>query len=95
MMKDKTKSTERILVLKPMEGEEVKTSKGIVDPRLWKGENELMAIMDETNCTWRLKYKAGAIPPQIRGVYTNFNKAYTAAVEYYKHRGLEIVEIKD
>lgn len=93
--KNKTRSSTRILVLQPIEGKEAKTSKGLVDNRLWKGGNELMAVMDETNCTWRLKYKAGAVPPQIQGVYTNFTKAYNAAVEYFKSRDIEIVEVKD
>lgn len=95
MMKDKTRSTERVLVVRPVEGEEVKTSKGIVDNRLWKGGNELVAVMDPTNCTWRLKYKAGAVPPQLRGIFTNFTKAYNTAEEYLKLRNLQIVEVID
>lgn len=94
-MTDKIKSNDRIIVLEPIEGEEIKSSKGMADPRLWKGGNELHAVMDNSNCTWRLKYKAGAVPPPIQGIYTNFPKAFKAAEEYYFKRGLRIVEVKD
>ena len=86
-------AVKRQIVISPIEGETVTTSKGLVDPRLWKGGNEVYAEMDPTNCMWRLRYKFGAVPPQISGTYSNFKKAFETAVQYYKTRGLQ-AEVK-
>lgn len=83
----------RKLQITPLEGQTVTTSKGMVDPRLWKGENELYAEMDNTTCMWRLRYKHGMLPPQIQGTYTNFDKAFKAATKYYSTRGLEVTRV--
>ncbi len=80
----------RKLNIAPIDGEKVVTSKGMVDPRLWQGGNELYAEMDNANCMWRLRYKHGMLPPQIQGVYTNFDKAFKAATKYYSTRGLQV-----
>jgi hypothetical protein len=86
-------SDERPFEIKPIEGIQVTTSKGLVDDRLWKGGNQLYAKMNPSNCMWTLKYRAGAVPPSLKQTYTSFSKAYTAAKEYYLKRGLEVIEI--
>lgn len=84
----------RTLILRPMEGEKAKTTTGMVDSRLFKGENELYAVMDRQSNLWSFRYKIGGIPEQLKGSWTRFQKAEEVAREYFKQRNIEIVEIK-
>lgn len=93
---DKMRRTDRILVLKPVEGKSSKSSTGLVDPRLFKGENSLHVVMDPSSCLWSFKYEQGGLPFPLRDVsFTSFGKALNHAKEYFKSRNVEIVEIKD
>lgn len=94
-MTTKERSTDRVLVLKPKAGEEVKSSKGMVDPRLFNGENKLHAIMDGQNLLWSFKYEFGGLPEPLKQSFTNFTLALDHAKKYFESRGIEIVEIQD
>lgn len=87
-------SPERILVLRPVEGEKAKSTTGMVDGRLFKGENNLRAIRDRQTNLWYFKYDIGAIPEQLKGTWTSFDQAKDVATEYFKTRNVQIVEIK-
>lgn len=91
----KERSTDRILVLKPIEGEKVKSSKGLIDPRLFTGENELHAIQDRQTTLWYFKYRMGGLPEALKQQFTNFPKLLTFATGYFKNRGVEIKEVLD
>ena len=91
---DKQRSPNRILVLKPIDGKPL-DSTGMVDPRLFKGGNQLHGIMDEQSCLWRLKFEKGIVPPELRQSYTSFKLLKSAAERYYRQRNIEIEEVKD
>lgn len=84
---------ERKLVLRPIDGEKAKSSTGLVDPRLFKGDNNLRAIRENDSTLWYFKYDVGGIPEQLKGHYTSFAKAKEAAAGYFKTRNVEITEV--
>lgn len=90
----KIRKDDRILVLKPVEGEKAKSSTGLVDPRLFNGTNRLHVIKDGTNI-WSFKYDAGGLPEPLKARYTTFADAYAAAEKYLTTRNIKIVEVLD
>ena len=52
----KMRSTDRVLVLREIPGQKVRATSGLVDPRLFKGENALHVFMDPATCLWYFKY---------------------------------------
>ena len=90
----KDRKTDRVLVLKAREGVTT-SSTGLVDPRLFKGENKLHAIQDEDKSLWIFKYECGGLPPPLKQSFTNFNLAYKHAEKYFNSRGVDIVEVID
>lgn len=89
------RSPDRILVLKTIDGEKPLSSKGLVDPRLFTGENKLHAVMDMQTTLWHLKYDQGIVPPPLKCQFTSFKMLRQHATEYFRSRNIEIVEIKD
>jgi hypothetical protein len=92
---DKQRSSNRILVLRPKEGTKAISSTGLVDHRLFKSENSLHAIMDESTCLWRMKYEQGMVPSELRQAFTSFKKLKDHAERYYNARNIEIKEVQD
>lgn len=94
-MPDKARKKDRILVLKVKDGEKALSSTGLVDPRLFTGENKLHAIQNEQNNLWKFKYDAGAVPPALSETYTTFENMLQQAKVYFSKRNIEIVEVLD
>lgn len=94
-LKSKNKSPDRILVLKVKEGHKALSSKGLEDPGLFSGENELHAIMDTQTCHWSLKYKQGILPPMLKMRFTTFTKLFEYTKAYFDKRNIEITEVQD
>jgi hypothetical protein len=85
------KSDDRIIVLRPMEGQK---PKGMVDPTIFTGGNALHAIRNPLYTQmWSLKYEKGAIPTQLKSNYTSYVKMLEAVTNYYKERNIEVVEV--
>ena len=91
----KLKQDDRILILKTKEGSTAKSSTGVIDNRLFTGENKLHAIMNPTTCLWRMKYESGVLPVPLQGEFTNFTKLKKVAENYFKSRNIEIVEVQE
>jgi hypothetical protein len=89
------RSDTRTLVLAPIEGEKIKSSTGLVDPGLFTGENNLFAIMDTQTCLWCFKYKRGGLPPALKQRFTSFDRLLEYARNYFRTRGIQIVEVLD
>lgn len=90
------KSDDRVLVLKPMEGKTPVSSTGLIDNRLFKGGNNLHAVMDPETCFWSMKYESGLVPEELRNQrWTSFTALKKAAEVYFNKRNVEIVEVKD
>lgn len=95
--RQKMRSDDRILVIRPMEGKQDVDSRGLIDPRIFKGEGKnLHGVMDPATCLWEIKYEHGALPLHLKGQqFTNFSKLLAFAREYFNKRNLEIVEVID
>ena len=86
---------DRVLVLSPVEGKDPLSSTGLVDKRLFTGENELHAVKDPQTCFWSLRYTAGVVPPVLKQSFTSFNKLKEFVEQYYNKRNIEIKKIID
>lgn len=89
----KSTSTDRIFVLEQMEGKSPLSTKGLVDARLFTGENNLHAIMDPSSCMWILRYDAGLVEQPLRQKFTSFKMLRKFVEDYYKRRNIQVKEI--
>lgn len=94
-MENRLHSDDRILVLKPIEGQLVKNTIGLTDTRLFKGGNTLHAIRDPLSNLWYLKYQSGIIPEALKQRFTKFSELVKFTEGYYNKRGLKIEEVVD
>lgn len=90
----KERKQDRILVLKVMDGVKPKTGTGLVDPRLFSGDNELHCIQDKTSL-WYFKYKFGGIPEPLKQRFTTFDEALRHATKYFKSRNVLVESVLD
>ncbi len=90
----KNQTSDRILILKVKPGKEGTNSKGLTDPRLFKGENRLHAFVDPVTMLWRLRYDFGIIPDEFRRSWTKFNLLLEFVTKYYEQRNIDIVDIQ-
>lgn len=88
-------SNDVVIVLKPIEGKNMLSSKGLIDNRLFSGENALHAIQDPQVGLWYLKYDKGIIPEEFKQKFTNFNLLMDFVEEYFKKRNILIDKIID
>lgn len=91
----KMRSPDRVLVLKVIDDKKPLSSKGLVDPRLFSGENKLHAVMDQQTSLWHFKYDQGIVPPPLKCQFTSFKALRSHAEAYFRLRNIEIVEVKD
>lgn len=91
----KMRSPDRVLMLRPAEGKTALSSKGMLDNRLFKGENKLHAIMDTQTCLWSLKYEIGGLEAPLKQQWTSFNQLMKYLREYFNRRNVEITEVVD
>lgn len=92
--KTKMHQIDRVLRLKVKDGKKPITSTGLVDPRLFSGENTMHVIMNKWDCMWRFEYEHGMLPPVFNQRFTSFSKAKKFAEEYFNRRNIEISEVK-
>lgn len=91
--REKMISGNRTLVLRVMEGKKAMSSSGVVDPRLFTGENHLHAVFDELTGMWNMKYETGGLPGALQQKFVEFNDLLEMATKYYKARNIEIVDV--
>jgi len=93
--REKMRKTDIVLSVRPMGKFTYRTS-GLMDYRIFKGENQLHAIMDMETCLWRIRYETGIPPLEVRNQqFTSFSELMKYLRPYLKARNLEIVEILD
>jgi len=88
----KQKKDEKILVLKVIDGTKPKTSMGMVDPRVFSGDNKIWAKQGP-DLLWAISYDKGIMPPGLHQKFTTFSKLKAFAENYFKKRNLEIIEV--
>lgn len=86
------RSNDRVIALAPREG--AKNVLGLVDPRLFTGENKLHAVMED-NGLWALHYDKGIAAEPLRQKFTSFPKAMKTIKEYYNKRNIDVKEVID
>jgi len=92
----KMRNTDRVLSLAVIDGKAAKNSTGLVDTRLFTGEQQLHCSMDLQTNLWSFRYSANALLPEpLQGTFTSFLKAYAHAELYFKKRNVRITEVKD
>ncbi len=87
-------SPNRILELKVIDDKAPTSSMGLVDKRLFQGENKLHSIIDETGL-WHMQYDKGIVPAALQQRFTSFGKLFKYAEDYFKKRNVKITEIID
>jgi hypothetical protein len=90
----KMKQNDRVIILEPKVGG-AKNTAGMVDNRLFTGENKLHAKMDPTNCQWYLQYDSGLVTDALKGRWTSFSKLKETVEQYFNKRNVKIKAILD
>ena len=90
---NKMASTDRIMVLEVIDGKKPISNIGLVDPRLFTGENKLHAVKDPQTNLWNFKYEYGVLPPQLKGQYTGFNQLKKVCEDYFEKRNMRLKEV--
>jgi hypothetical protein len=85
--------TDRVFKIVPIDSTKPLSSTGLVDPRLFTGENKLHAIKDPQTCLWSMKYEQGILPPPLKGLFTGFGALKKHCVDYFEKRNMRIEEI--
>lgn len=92
--KENIRSDDRIIELKKIEGKHTLDSFGLVDNRLFNGENKLHATM-EPNGLWYVYYDKGMVEPTLRVKFTNFPSLMKFLVDHYRKRNIQVKEVLD
>lgn len=82
-----------VLVLKPIGS--AKHVSGLMDKRLFTGDNNLHAVMDTQTCLWSLRYDHGILPQSLKQKFTGYAPLIKYVTDYLKNRNIEITEVKD
>lgn len=94
--RQKMRSDDRILVIRPKEGLKTLSSTGLVDHRLFKEDgNRLHAKLEKFTSLWYVDYENGQVPPALQQRWTSFNKLMTFTKDYFNNRNIDIIEVQD
>lgn len=91
--REKMATNDRVMVLKAMDGKSAKDTRGLVDSRLFTGENKLHGIYDERTGLWNLRYETGALPGPLQQKFGTFSELEHFTRKYFSTRNVEILEI--
>lgn len=81
---------DRVLVLEQLNpGKDT----GMLDPRVFKGENALHLVMDAQTTMWRFRMEHGLVPAQLKNKYTDFKSAMRHAESYFNMKNIRIKEV--
>src|SRR5258705_5643303 len=82
----KNVSDDIVILLHPRD--KVKSVMGLVDPRLFTGENKLHAKL--VNGLWSLYYENGVVPASLKQQWTSWDKMYNFIHSYFDKRNITI-----
>lgn len=66
---------------------------GMIDKRLFSGENNLLALKDPVYDLWYIRYEHGTIPEELRQSFTSFTMLFKHAKTFFNKRNIEISEV--
>ena len=92
---DNLRKNDRILVLEKMEGVDTKSSTGLVDTRLFNGNNKLHCSFDEQTQLWGFSFEKGGLAEEMKQRFTSFPKAHDFAKNYFAKRGIKVTSVVD
>lgn len=95
LVSKKNRANDIVLVLKAKDGKSPLNTSGVVDKRLFTGENQLHAIVDTQTMLWYLKYDQGIVPEPMKQRFTSLDKLMNFTTEYFSKRNIDIVEVQD
>src|ERR1700688_1834112 len=87
------KTDDRVFSMKVIDDKLPLTHLGMVDKRLFTGENKLHAVKDPQYQLWSLRYEMGVVPEPLKQQFTSFKQLFKFCEEYFKKRNIEIKEI--
>lgn len=90
---EKMHTLDRVIVLKPKEGEKVLSAQGSFDTRLFTGENKLHAIYRIETGLWFMKYDNGVLPQALQCQFQTLDELMDFVRGYYQKRNVEIQEV--
>jgi len=94
-MKNKLRTDDRVFSLNIIDKKLPLTYLGLVDKRLFSGENRLHAIKDPQYQLWNMKYEMGSVPEPLKQSFTSFKALVKFATDYFVRRNIEIKEVLD
>jgi hypothetical protein len=88
-------TNDRIFALELIDDKAPISSTGLVDNRIFTGENRLHCLRDESSFNlWYFKYDEGRVPETLRGIkFTKFDQAKAFAEAYFNGRNIRIKEV--
>lgn len=90
------RSPDRILKLEIIDGTKPKAASGMVDSRLFQGDdNRIHIVMDLETSLWSIRYDKGNVPPALTGQYTGFKQAFDHVKKYFENRNIRITQVID
>ena len=92
---DKMRKTKRALVLKPIDGKVTKNTIGLLDPRIFTGEQNVYAVKDDQTNLWYIRYDRGIMPEPLQERFTSFEKCLRHAQQYFKKRNVQVDKVID
>lgn len=84
----------RTITFKLIDDKKPRSSTGISDPRLYQGDNKLLATRGE-DFLWYVKYEKGAIPPALNQKWTHYPRMVADIEAYFNTRNIAIKQIED
>lgn len=91
----KNRAVDIVLKLAPVDGKAPLSSTGLIDKRLFTGDNRLHAIYDHQTHLWYLKYDDGIVPDPLKQRFTGLQKMLDFVTGYFARRNIKIEEIID
>lgn len=88
-------TSDRVFVLEQIDDKAPLSSLGVIDKRLFTGENKLHCTRDEGSYNlWYFKYDSGVVPERLKGLrFTKFDQAKSHAEKYFSERNIRIKEV--
>lgn len=91
----KLRKADRVIIVKPIDGKKALSTSGLVDTRLFTGDNKLHAVRDGQNMLWSLKMEAGGLAEPLRQRFKTFDSLLEFVRTYFRKRNIEITEVID
>lgn len=89
----KLNSDDRVFVLELIDKKAPLSTTGLMDRRLFSGENRLHAVKESQYNLWHVKYEHGTIPEPLQQKFTTFSQLLKYITDYFRKRNIELKEV--